>query len=486
MTLEAKTTVRNAELLVVQQGANLLSAFAFAALVPRWMGPEVYGRYALINSLIVWFVLAGGMGFTAVLSRFIPRLVTEGKDIREFTGGLLTVRLITGLLIALLFLTFSSLWLRDSDPRILVFATAMVFAQVLVYFYYTFFLGINRAAHWGMGQVIRGWASFALLLIGYRLAGLLGAFLGLLIAELIVLAVGLWWARPHRLRPILWPDWNSLAPCFRFGLIFFIGDLLIATNQRSGQALVAAVTGDYVQVGYFGAAHNIFITVALILPQLALAFLPLLSSLSAQGRLNDLKEWIERLLKWLAVLGMLVVFAVLLLGDDLIPLVLGEAFRPMVFNLLILTLALPLWALITVARVLAMVWNRPGIALEAAAIQMTAFFSLGGWFIARQASLGGCLAVLAAMTLSGMYITWRMKRVMPYSVRSWMSVIVLGGLFAPLVWLRSNWMTNSALFALFLLGYGGLLLLTRTVSRMEMISLWRVVRWKRMPIEPVI
>jgi hypothetical protein len=51
MTIEARVTVRNAELLVAQQGVNVASAFCFATLVPHLIGPDVYGRYTLVTSL---------------------------------------------------------------------------------------------------------------------------------------------------------------------------------------------------------------------------------------------------------------------------------------------------------------------------------------------------------------------------------------------------------------------------------------------------
>jgi O-antigen/teichoic acid export membrane protein len=360
----------------------------------------------------------------------------------------------------------------------------LVFFQILAYFYYTLFLGFNRAARWGMGQVVRGWASLVLLFVGYHLAGLRGAFLGYLVAEIMVLAIGIIWARPFNIRPIMIPDWSGLAPYLRFGLIFFASDLLMATFQRGGQTLVRGVTGDYTQVGFFGAAYNIYITLATILPQLTLAFLPLLSSFLIRGRLGDIREWAERLHKWLAIGGMLVLFAVLMLGDNLVPLMLGSAFRPMVIHLLILTMALPLFALITVGRLLTMVWDRPGIALETAAVQLAVFFSLGIWFIARQGSLGGCLAVLGSTAVSGLYMTCRLRSVMRYSLRMWAWVIAFGGFFFPLVWLRSTWMMNTVLYGSFIAGYTGMLIFTRVLTRDEVNTLWRFVRAGRIRLEP--
>ena len=57
MISEAQTTVRNAGGILVQRGLHAASGFAFALVVPRLMGPDIYGRYSLLASLSIWFLL---------------------------------------------------------------------------------------------------------------------------------------------------------------------------------------------------------------------------------------------------------------------------------------------------------------------------------------------------------------------------------------------------------------------------------------------
>ncbi|MGD2147356.1 MAG: hypothetical protein PVH41_11740, partial [Anaerolineae bacterium] len=62
MNFEAQATVRNAGMLLVQRVGFVVGALALVVLVPRLMGPDAYGRYALITSLAFWFVLSGSLG----------------------------------------------------------------------------------------------------------------------------------------------------------------------------------------------------------------------------------------------------------------------------------------------------------------------------------------------------------------------------------------------------------------------------------------
>ena len=83
---------------------------------------------------------------------------------------------------------------------------------------------------------------------------------------------------------------------------------------------------------------------------------------------------------------------------------------------------------------------------------------------------------MAATILHAVYITWRMRAVTFYQLRDFALVAGLGGLLLPLVWLRSSWSLNLALFAGFLLIYGMLLFLLKVISRTEITATWRVFK----------
>ena len=67
----------------------------------------------------------------------------------------------------------------------------------------------------------------------------------------------------------------------------------------------------------------------------------------------------EHLINWLTVGTVFVVFGVLLLGNDLVPLVLGAAYQPVATNLLILSMTLWVQVLVSVATLLTLVYNHP-------------------------------------------------------------------------------------------------------------------------------
>jgi len=483
MRVEEEVAVRNAGLLLAQRGAKVVAVALFAALVPRLMGPEVYGRYKLVTSISLWFVFASALGSAQVMCRFVPQFSLKERDLKDFFERLLTVRLFSGALAAGSYLLLCHLWLRELDPLVLAILAGAAFVQAVSQLFFALLLGLNRAAHWGMGQIARGWASLVLVLLGVLLDGLRGACLALLLTELLVLSLGASWARPH----IAWPrprtDVRQLAPYVRFALTFFASDLLLAAFRPSGEAMVRAVSGDYAQVGYFGLAYDVYLIPGLVVPQLTLAIAPLLTTLSNQHRDGTVRLWLERLLKGLAIGGMLALFGALVLADDLVPFVLGAAYQPVATNLLPLVLTLLPLTLSSVGRLLALVYDRPEAALAGEGLRLGAFWLLGPPLVAWRGSLGGCLAVLASSVLHSAYLTWRMQDVVRYSLRAWALAIALGGALLPLAWLRSSLMVNVGLYGAFAVAYGCALLLLRVVTPGEVAAAWRAMSSRGQGIE---
>ena len=477
---EARITVRNVGFLLAQRGFHIVASFLFAVLVPRMMGPDNYGRYALVTSLYLWLVWGSDLSSSQVMGRYVPYFMLQGekKKLQKFFSNLFAVSLVSGALCACLYLLFTALWLTDLDLILLVTMAVTLLFRATAHPFFTLFLGLNQAARWGMGEILRHWFILVLVIVGFYLASLQGAFLGLWLTECVILSIGAWWGKSYFSWREFRLDIRYLTPYLRFGLIFLIFNLLSAAFQCSGEVLVRLFYPDYVQVAFFGLANNVYLTIALAIPQFTIAFAPFMITLQAQGKTETLRQWIEQLINGLTVGGMFVVFGVLLLGNDLVPLVLGAAYQPVAANLLPLSLTLWVQILSSVAILLTIVHNTPKTAVMSAVIRLTALWIFGPFLIAKWGSLGGCFAVLFSSAIFAGYLTWRMKRVMTYSLRKWAWIIVLGFTFLPLLWLKSSWSINALLYAVFGVGYCALLLLLRIFTFSEAVAVWRAFRSK--------
>jgi len=388
---EARITVRNAGFLLAQRGFHIVASFLFAALVPRMMGPSDYRRYALVTSLYLWLVWGTDLCSSQVMGRYVPyfRLQGEEEKLKKFFSNLLVVSLLSGALSACLYLLLTALWLTDLDLILLVTMAVTLLFRATGHPFFTLFLGLNQAARWGMAEILRHWLILVSVIVGFYLASLQGAFLGLWLTECVILSIGVCWAKSYFSWEEFRLDMRYLTPYLRFGFIFLLFNLLSAAFQCSGEILVRLFYPDYVQVAFFGLANNVYFTIALAIPQFTVAFAPFMITLQAQGKTEILRQWIERLINGLTVGGMFVVYGVLLLGKNLVPLVLGSAYQPVAANLLPLSLTLWVQILSSVAILLTVVYNHPKTAVMSAVMRLAALWIFGPVLIAKWEALEG-------------------------------------------------------------------------------------------------
>lgn len=431
-----RVALRNAGLLVVQRGGLLIAGLGFAALVPRALGPEQYGRYTLVAALAVVMAACSTLGVTEIIGRHGPALAAAGDHaaLRRLFGSALTLRLASGLSAALVYIAVTLWWLGDVDRIALGAVAAAVLARAIWLAIFALFLGLNRAAWWGAGELINRWAVLVFVFVGVLAGGFRGACIGLLASETAVLAIGLWWTRDYL--ALRRPDWTYLSPFLRVGLTFFGANLFSIALQGSGEILIRGITGDYAEVSYYGIANGVFLSGIAAIQQLSLAFVAALVMLRQTGQGAQLDDATRRLVTWLVAGIMPVVFAALFLAPDLVPLVVGRSYGPVSVNLVPMAVTLLVQALSSGVSVLLLAHDRGRVVLVSNGLRLAAFWIAGPLLIAWRGSLGAWIALLAAFVLQAAYLGWRVRREIPHTLRAWGAAAALGAPFVALLWLR--------------------------------------------------
>jgi O-antigen/teichoic acid export membrane protein len=474
---EARRTVRNAGWLMAQRGLHVAAATLFALLVPRLMGPEVFGRYALLISVSMWFALLGGLGAVSLMARAVPQFMASGDltGLRRLVTSLLALRASNGVLTAIAYLLVIALAIGERDLVAAGLVAGAVLARTIANLCFSLFLGLNQAARWGLGDLLRRVLTLAGVLAGFPLYGLRGACFGFLAANLVVLVVGLAGSRQYLDWSLVTLRRSYLTPFLRTGTSFAAGNLLLALAHRSGETVVRVATADYAQVGFFGAAYSIYLTGANAFWQGTIAFGPLLVAQYHAGGRDAVGRWLERLLKWMAIAASVTCLATLLVGRDLVPLVLGASFRPVVDSVWPLSLALYALAVASVGRLGALVTDRPGLSGVAAGAELAAVWALGPPLAMRYGAAGMAVAALAG-TVAYAAVTWSARGDVPYSSRAALRAAALALPFAPLWCLRGGWLVNAALFAAASAGYAALLWWRGVVTAEEIRAMRGVLR----------
>jgi O-antigen/teichoic acid export membrane protein len=470
---------RHAALLLLQRALSVAGGVIFAAIVPRMMGPETYGRYSLITALAVFLALFSSLGLTNAIGRYVPGFLQRGETVqlRRFLGGLLTVRLLSSTAAAAVYLGITMGWLHEVDRVVLVTMAATVLLQGLAQYLFSLFLGFDQVASWGLGDTLRRWLSLSLVVPGFALAGLRGASIALLVTELTLICLSLRLGRFGLSLVDLRISPAAFAPYLRFGLLFFANTALLTAFQGSGEPLVRLMSGEYAQVSYFALANSVYQVAAGTFSQLPFALLPVLTRHAATGATRDVARGVDRLLTLLTIVSVTALFGAMLLGDTLVRVVIGAAYAPVAVNLPPLMLALVMLGVSSVTVVLAIVHERPGVALRASLVRLILFWVAGPPCIAWWGgSFGACIAVLAASTAHAALSACGLRDELGTSIRSAAVAAGAGAVCLPLVWLRGATIVNVILFGAFLGGYAAMLLRARVITTGEIRLVIRLAR----------
>ena len=475
---DADRTIRNVGVVVAQRGLHVLAALLFAAFVPRLLGPEIFGRYALLVSVSLWFALLSGLGALSVMTRAVPKLVAEGDEagVRRLATSLTALRALTGPFAAAACFGILAFVLREPDRLASALVAGAIVFRTAANVPYCLFLGLNDAGRWGMGELIRRWATLAFVPAGFAAAGLRGACVGVVAAEAVVLGAGLWWARPYLRRSALDLSRRSLGPVLRLGSSFAAGGLLAGLTQRSGEVIVRLSTGRYEDVGFFGAAYAIYLTVSFALWNATFACVPFIVGSIERGRRADAAAWLERLLTYTAIAGAAGLAAAVVVGPDLVPFVLGRSYGPVAATVVPLMAAILVHGAGDVSRLLSLAVDRPHLIAAAAAIEFAAFWGLGLPLASRAGSLGAATAALAASVLYAAFLTWRARPTLPYSFAAAGRAVALAVVFVPAALIEWPWWGKAVMLAASLAAYAILLLRFGVVTRGELSEVRRLLR----------
>ena len=472
-----RTAIRNVSVLLLLRGFILAGGVATATLVPRIMGPATYGRYDLITMLTFWFSMLGGLGTSQIVSRQTPQLEHEGAvdRLRALFGNLLVLRAMISVVVALLYLLATRLWLRDLEWPVLVVLSVAVLLRGPANLCYALFLGQGRIGRWALPEAVRQWGSVAFALPCYLLGGLRGAVTGYLVTETIIFLMGVVGARRSISRSALRLDLRAAAPQLRVGLVFYAAELVASAFERSGAVLVRSATHDYVQVGLFGVSYQIFAAAMLSSNQIATSFVPLITVLRAKGESSELKIWVARLVKWLAVVAMLGFLGSVILGKDIVPMVLGRAYASVFRNVAVMSATLLFLPLAHVCTMLALTHDRPRVLIKATAVRLLCFWPLGWPLVSRWGSLGACAAVFLATGAQTVVYLWQSRSLIGTALGRWATVVGVGLAFAPLAYLRASFGLNVILYVAVAGGYLLVLRLLGTISAHELEALFKAL-----------
>ena len=438
-------------------------------VIPRMMNPAVYGQYALFLSVFLILDILTDVGITQIFGRFVPEHTASGN--KAAAAGLLQAVLAYGLALALL--AIALLWglTLSGLPALSVARSHLTVISLLLLFtkiegvLFAFLYGLNHIARFSTKEVLRSAFTFVLVFAFFKWMGLKGALWALVVNEILLSTLGLWWTRDYLFGTVERPAWSRLRYLLIFGVQFYIPAFLFGLMQRSGNLFVKHFTDSPEAVSAYDIANQFLLLAGTFLGLIFATLLPALTELQVRGHSEKADRWQRLILTYSGICIALSALALAWLGKPVIKLCLGTEFEPVFPNALITIFAMAPMMISYAGTNITLLRKEPHIY----AVSVGAGFgglAIGCWvLVPHYGALGASIATVVAYTLMALVFLLRYpKRLFP--LMGGLAISLLLGLVpAPLLWkAHASLPVSILLLGGTVLFYIGLLLLTRILK----------------------
>lgn len=430
MTSHTRAMGRSLSLISLNKVVQLIGGVLWALIVPRWLGPEVYGQFALAMSisLLLWWV--GDLGGLEVFGRYIPVWQTrQPEQARKLFGQMFWIRCLIAATLAPLMLVVGpwiAPWLHGWPAALTGLAAGL---HIISWTSYHLLYARNEMGKWAVELSWRLITQLPLILLVGQW-GLTAQMAAFTLNEAIYLALALWWTRDWFSRAALRPDLGFVRPYLRLGSGFWATNAGLIILFRSGTILVQLFTGDSVQVSYYDLALIVFFLVYTIIDQLVRSFLPTVSEFQEGGQGERVASWLQIVTQWGAALAVMAVIAVQYTAQWIMPFVLGADYGDSALVLQVMLLSLPALVLVSVGTVATAVRASPRAKLIAIVAGLVVFYGSSP-FLGRNY---GAVGVAWSLTLGLTTYALALFAFIRHDLRvRWLALLGLFGLGLPLV-----------------------------------------------------
>ncbi len=413
-----------------------LGGLLLITLVPSLMGPAAFGQFSLLQGMSMWFSLLSGVGTLSLMTRFVPEFEAnkDTQGLERLATSMLALRTLGGALAGLAYTTLVLLWLRDLDWVPVALVGLSVAVKSPANLTYAVLLGQNHAMRWGMAELLRRGLIAPAVWLGFHWASLRGACWALLLVEILVLILGLWWGRGFlRWKWFRW-DRNFLTPYLRFSAGFFAGNIIYTLFTRAGAPLVKVLSGSYADVAQYSIAYGAYLTGTQAMSAVVSALGPRLSALRVVQDQAGLERWTERLLAAGGIVTILSAATIYALADRFAALSLGTDPGQVATMIRIFAVAGVLLLPGLLARVLALINGLPEVQIKGAILQLVVFTALAFILIPWLSVKGAALAILAATLCFSAFTIITLGQRIRIPMRGWLYSAGLAIVLSPVLW----------------------------------------------------
>jgi stage V sporulation protein B len=393
--IETKEFTKGTNQLVIAQMVFLLSGYVIHLVLGRYFGPETYGTYGVVLSLMTTINLLLIVGFPQGASKYIAAGSAIGSIIRQSTK----IQTIFAIVIFAAYLGLAGVVadaLNDPSLAPYIRISAFVVPVYALYCMYNngYLNGLRRfdkqAKTLIISSVVKMGAVFALVFLGL---GVNGAIFGYLAAAI----VGLFLAWRYLGTVARSAASFDLKKLLKFGIPATILSVSIFLLINIDLFMVKAILQDNVSTGYYTSAGMLAKIPYYIFTGLSLIVLPSISRSVAINDVAMLRSYIRQAMRHMLILLLPLVLVISATSSELISLVYSSAYIDAARPLSLLIVGLGLLSIFLMLTNIIMGSGKPKIAMLLGLLMVPLDVGLNLWLIPHHGLMGAAIATTATV-----------------------------------------------------------------------------------------
>ncbi|MDQ2651171.1 MAG: hypothetical protein M3Z03_16655 [Actinomycetota bacterium] len=309
------------------KAAELVTLVLLATVVPRWLGPDRYGRFSVPLTIVTLGSLALSLGGPTVMARFVP---AAPADQRVAVARAIGARLARGRALQLVGLaTVGGLAAIIAPDRFPPTTTGLVMLALVLSVGATLALqvplGLGRTGPWSLRYPLQNAVLIVAVLLLHDTWDDLGSVVAILVSTVIAAGYAAAVLRPLVAQPV-----EAVAlpeGALRFGAFHAVGAALVQVAQRGGVVAVALLGGSSSESGYAALAIGLALGVTYAVLQSFTVALPLVADVDA-GTPAEAEATLGRLAALLLAVVVPAAGLASWLADRWVPGVFGTDYEP--------------------------------------------------------------------------------------------------------------------------------------------------------------
>ncbi|MCH8567120.1 MAG: flippase [Balneolales bacterium] len=333
-----KSVAQNVSVMFGAQVVTWGSSFLLLYFLPRYLGPEDFGRLYLALSIKMILGLLIDFGGNYLIPKEVARSEKKGAAI---LSSYLMLRIVLWILSIGLILLISKLLGYSQHVHLLILI--LIIAKLWeggTSAFSAYFQGIEKMKYPSMGTIVEK-LFVAFFAVGALLLGAdsIGVAVVITAGALLNLIVIYWFSR--RVVRVSYTFDPKVFSLLRSGMPFFLFSLFSVIYYRIDAVMLASLTSEEV-TGWYGGAFRFF-DIVMVLPLLyKTAIFPVFSKLW-DNKAGVLEDTVGQSLRLMIVFGIPTALAIFLFSEQIIQFFMGlEAYAPSVIVLQIFALSIPI------------------------------------------------------------------------------------------------------------------------------------------------